>query len=300
VITTTAEHRLVMDARTEPRWLIDGFIGQTPALLYADPKVGKTFLAVNMVAALIDGAPTFLDGPTVNGPVPCLYVALDRGGKDEITERLEGLTTTPTFITGDLDEAEILKTVTAEGIRFVVLDNVTRILKGVDNFNDPGSIEPLTSFIEEIEELDAAVLTIHHTSKPSKDTPQSGRSPSGTYALMAYFRQLIEMTPNQIVLRSNYVKNGKQVFGIRAEPAGEHGVRYQRRHDVSADSEGRRSRRKRVREPSTYERRTATVTSAAVRNKAEAVEAISRTEPTVERGTIRRYVGEHAEKWGLK
>jgi RecA-family ATPase len=297
MITTTAEHRLVMNARKEPQWLIDGFVGRTPALLYADPKVGKTHLALNMVAALLDGASTFLDSQEVHGPAPCLYVALDAGGKDEITERLEGLSPKPAFVTSELDMAEIAKVVADHEVRFVVLDNVARILSEADDFNLPGAIAPLTTLVDQLTEMGAATLVIHHTSKPSKDTAQSGRTPSGTYALMAYFRQLIEMTPTRIIVKSN--AKPRQDFAIKASAAGEHGVRYHRDYDAPAARAERRARRQKVKEPSTLVRRASVVDQAAAATRPEAIQAIMAAEPKADRETIRRYVGQHADRWGL-
>ncbi len=293
-IKTTDEHWVEMQTRKEPTWLIDGFIGKTPALLYADPKVGKTHMAVNMVAALLDGAATFLDTQAVNGPVQCLYVALDRGGEDEITGRLRELTSRPALVTGTLDEAELIGAVKAHGVGFVVLDNVARILRGLNDFNDPGSIGPLTALIENLEDAGASVLTIHHTSKPSKETPQSGRSPSGTYALMAYFRQLIEMTPKLITVKSN--AHERQTFAIKAEAAGEYGVRYLRDGDAPPE---RRARAPKRRALSTFELRTQAVTAAGASTRADAFAAVMAAEPGADEATIKHYVRVKAKKWGL-
>jgi RecA-family ATPase len=296
-ITTTAEHRLVMDARAEPKWLIDGFVGRTPALLYADPKVGKTHFALNMCAALLEGAPTFLDTQKVSGPASCLYVALDRGGPDEITERLEGLTRTPAFVTGDLNPDEWVQTVQAKQIRFVVLDNVAQILNDVEDFNAPGSIRGLKELVEKLEDVGASVLTVHHTSKPSRDTPQSGRTPSGTYALMAYMRQLIEMTPTKVIVKPNC--QPRQEYGIRSEAAGEHGVRYVRDYEAKGLGGRGSTRAAKAKKPGVFETRSLAVVETGATTKQAAVQAIMLHEPKAERATIVHYVGQHAHKWGL-
>src|SRR4051794_5231552 len=94
-VRTPAE---VLAEETGELFLIDGILHSSLTLLYGASEVGKTFLAVSLARALIDGDDWM--GHRLNGgPGRVLILSSDPGGVREYSERLGGENTEPAGVT---------------------------------------------------------------------------------------------------------------------------------------------------------------------------------------------------------
>lgn len=176
--------------RPPPTWLVKGVLpdhGLT--VLYGPSGAGKTFVALDMAAAIARGA-MWHGRRTVRAPVA--YIAAEGGGglalrlaayqreyPDADLSSLWVLADRPNFLTGGhKDVIEGLQAI-GEPVRLVVVDTLARVMPG----GDENSGETMGAVIERCEAITratgAAVLLVHHA---GKDATKGARGWSGLRA----------------------------------------------------------------------------------------------------------------------
>ena len=170
-------------------FLVDGIIPAGHVMLAAEPKIGKSFMALQLGYAIATRQ-QFLRQDVAQGSV--LHFALEEDSA-LIQERLRGLDhryfgngliDRMTFITGDTDVANMDAGFVDNLERHLVQNPHTRLVT-IDTFHmvrpeergresiyayDRRSVNPLTSLARKFPKL--TILNIHHTSKRETNNPQ--------------------------------------------------------------------------------------------------------------------------------
>lgn len=186
--------RLCNIAKDErPDWLVEGLWGrQAVGVIGGHPKVGKTWLALEMAVAIASGKPC-LDRFPVLDPGPVLvYCAED--GKQRIRTRVEGLCQArgldfARLPVGWIDAASLAldrlsdqqrldETIKRTRARAVVFDPLVRLHLGDENSSQ--EIRALLSYLRGLQrEHGVAVLLVHHARKAPSDEPGQALRGSG-------------------------------------------------------------------------------------------------------------------------
>lgn len=172
--------------RAPPVWIIDRTIPERSfGFLYARPRAGKTFIALDMALSIADGR-TSWHGDEIRVPpgAAVLYLAAEgsfgfrnrikawcetNGASDMLASRFRMIERTINFMDQD-DIAKLVRTVRtvqAEGLplALVVVDTVSRALPGADE----NLQKDMTLFVRACDVLKdvtgGAVLGVHHTNK---------------------------------------------------------------------------------------------------------------------------------------
>lgn len=146
--------------------------------VYGPPGSGKTFLALNMLAAIAAGRQWF--GYRVK-PAPVLYIALEGGhgiaGRVKAHQAQHGLSDRMRFVATALDlrtpgdRAEIVKSAKAAGMvdGIVCIDTLAASAPGMDENSSADMGEAVAALKAIQAELGGLVLVVHHTGKdPTK------------------------------------------------------------------------------------------------------------------------------------
>lgn len=139
-------------------------------LIYADPKSGKTTVAIAVTAAVSAGR-RFLGHPTIAGPV--LYLAAE-GDRNEILRRLHEFGAEPAnvdvVVPGQNPITELRTLMDARNYRVVVFDTLGKWMAptGVDRWKQ-SEVDTVLSPVERIiRESGAVGLAIHHANAEGK------------------------------------------------------------------------------------------------------------------------------------
>jgi RecA-family ATPase len=156
----------------EPRWAVPDILPTGLALLAGRPKLGKSFLALQLAITIGSGG-AFLGRPIKPGKA--LYLALEDSGR-RLQSRLRTMGATPSCrIRFELDWPMLdgdgmhrLRSVVAEGQPvLVVIDTISRAVSGRIDWDRVG---PVTAVLDELQgiaiEFDACILLIDHHRKP--------------------------------------------------------------------------------------------------------------------------------------
>ncbi|SRR6266540_1946292 len=173
---------------SRPRWLIDGLWGASAVgLVGGQPKVGKTFLAIDMAVSVASGTKCLGTYRVAQPGRAILYHAEDSLGA--IRDRTEALVRHRRLSLRDLDlqvitvpslrldfpehRERLLRTLEPLGPRLLVLDPLVRLHSRDEN--DSSQIAELLSFLRELQRrLDLAVVLVHHLRKSGAPQEQSG------------------------------------------------------------------------------------------------------------------------------
>lgn len=160
----------------EPTWAVPGFVPVGLSALGGRPKVGKSWLALQIAIAKGTGGMVFNQRVT---PGRVLYLALEDNGRRlrdraikqgmpaSATIRFE--TSWPRLTQGGL--GLLAQAIDTEGYTFVVLDTLGRTLGRLDR-NDYGDNTELMGALQELAiSRDIAVLAVDHTRKPVAGLP---------------------------------------------------------------------------------------------------------------------------------
>lgn len=168
-IWSTAE--LLATEFPEPKWAVPGIVPTGLSYLAGRPKVGKSWLALQLAIAAGSGGRVF-DEAIPKGKV--LYLALedserrikDRAQKQGIaaTADITWVTEWPTVSDGGGDK--LLAALETGGYTFVVVDTLSRFLGREDQQNLAAMTLALGGLQREAMALEAAVLMIDHHRKP--------------------------------------------------------------------------------------------------------------------------------------
>jgi len=164
---------------TRPRWLVEGLWGASAVgLLAGHPKVGKSWLGLELATSVATGTPCLGHFP-VRIPGPALvYLAED--SLPQVRERLDCLarhrqlelstldlhviTTSRLRLDLDGDRARLLETVRVVQPRLLLLDPLVR-LHNVDE-NDAQQISALLAGLRDLQRrCDLAIVIVHHARK---------------------------------------------------------------------------------------------------------------------------------------
>ena len=180
------------------RWRVRGILpSEGLAALYGPPGCGKSFLAIDMLAAIADGR-TWFDHATT--AAPCVYVGLE--GEAGVAQRVQAHCTkrtapdrlrvvlTPLDLRRHDDREELAAAILAAGMGagVVAIDTLNRAAPGVDE-NDASSMGLLIDAAKDLRErVGGLVLLVHHA---GKDITRGLR---GHSSLLAALDAVIEVT----------------------------------------------------------------------------------------------------------
>lgn len=180
------------------RWRVRGILpSEGLAALYGPPGCGKSFLALDMLAAIADGR-TWFDHATT--PAPCVYVGLE--GEAGVAQRVQAycakrtapdrlrVVLTPLDLRRHDDREELAAAILAAGMGagVVAIDTLNRAAPGVDE-NDASSMGLLIDAAKDLRErVGGLVLLVHHAGK------DIARGLRGHSSLLAALDAVIEVT----------------------------------------------------------------------------------------------------------
>jgi predicted transcriptional regulator len=168
----------LLDAEFPPiNWVVPHLIAEGLAILAGRPKLGKSWLALQIAQAVATGGRIF-DWTVEQGDV--LYIALeDSDRRLQNRMRLQHWSPTPNAIfytawkpldAGGFDTLQ--EEMTSGGIRLVVIDTLSRALSGRRNQNEVGEMTMVFSRLQHLAlEGRAAILLVDHHSKPKGMAP---------------------------------------------------------------------------------------------------------------------------------
>lgn len=170
------------------RWLIEGLWGASAAgLIGGQPKLGKTFLALDMAVSVASGTPCLGTYRVLEPGRAVVYHAEDKN--EDIRRRAEALTRQRGLSIQDLDlkviaapslrldlaahRERLLRTLEPLKARILVLDPLVRLHSRDEN--DSAQIAELLSYLRDLQRtLDLAVVLVHHLRKSGAPHEQSG------------------------------------------------------------------------------------------------------------------------------
>ncbi|MAF30479.1 MAG: recombinase A [Croceicoccus sp.] len=172
----------LMAMQFEPiRYVVNGYIAEGLTVLAGAPKIGKSWMALNIAIAVASGKPAFGTVPCSHGDV--LYLALEdnnrrlrsrisKMGIGEPPERLTLCTSWPSLADGAVQEIEAW----ANAVKNPVLVFVDVLAKVRDSANGKDSAydadyRTLTGLQELAGKLGIAIVPLHHTRKMEADDP---------------------------------------------------------------------------------------------------------------------------------
>lgn len=170
----------------EPEWLVPGLLPVGLTLLAGRPKVGKSWLALQLVQAVSAGG-VFLGEPVE--PAPCLYLALEDSPR-RLANRMkmqgwQALDAPADFVSvGEARDVlplngrnggatALAATIRAGGYRLIAIDTLSRAVAGDQNAADVMTAA-LTPLQEAAHEHSAAVLLVDHHNKMGAANPYGG------------------------------------------------------------------------------------------------------------------------------
>jgi RecA-family ATPase len=178
-LKTISADDLLTRAWPEPRWTVPGLVPVGLVLLAGRPKVGKSWLALQLAQAVAVGG-RFFGEAIAQGPV--LYVALEDGSR-RIAKRMKlqgwpvGRGRCDFLHRSDAQELDglgaraaqrLTQAIEEEGYRLVVIDTLSRLCHG--DQNDVGAMTQALGPIQEAAtRLDVTVLVVDHHKKSQRD-----------------------------------------------------------------------------------------------------------------------------------
>jgi len=137
------------DDTTEEEWIVEPILPARRLIaLYSPPKVGKSLLMLELAAAIAEGNQVL--GVTPDRPRIVLYVDFENDPKSDVRTRLRAMGYTPDTlrnlkylsfpVLGALDSEngsiELMAAIGEYGAEVVVVDTVSRAIRGEENEND--------------------------------------------------------------------------------------------------------------------------------------------------------------------
>lgn len=180
-VTFTAAELMEMEL-PEPKWAIPGIIPEGQTILAGNPKLGKSWLALNLSVAIASGGKALGGVPVEAGDV--LYLALEDNrrrlkerltavsGGNSASDRLTLSISWPRLDAGGLEKMEHWITEHPEA-RLIIIDTFKKVRplrKGrtnmyVEDYDDVGILKDLADTHR------IAIVAVHHTNKAVADDP---------------------------------------------------------------------------------------------------------------------------------
>lgn len=188
-------------------WLVPGVLpAGVLSLLVGAPGVGKSFTALHLAVCLASGRP-WLDLPTSACRVLCLL--LEDSEAETATRRQKlcrGIGIADSELRGRLfiarrqlqldvadDVERLIEEARAESIDLIIIDSLTRARDASSDENTTAGMAPALAGLRRLsEETNAAVLALHHTSKPTAQG--GGGGVRGSSSILADGRHAISLT----------------------------------------------------------------------------------------------------------
>jgi RecA-family ATPase len=207
----------------EPTFMVEGIIHSTATMLYGGPKTGKSWLTVDLAAALLTGQEQWLGRKVSPGPHVVAFATTDPGSDRETADRLaaRGLSEYPAYLV-PFDRAaardqgmpyydHLADALIEEGVTVLIFDNIFSAIAGDTKEQKDASVllDGLNCFIRR----GIAVIAVHHTGKGSADSP--ARTPTGSQAFTAWARSLVRV---EVVPGTTRRRLYAAAAGCRARP----------------------------------------------------------------------------------
>ncbi len=159
----------------EPRWAVPGLLPVGLCLLSGRPKLGKSFLALQLALAVGSGG-RFLDRPIEQGRALCICL-------EDSPRRLQGRLQSMEATGGEIDFAFAWPPLNGDGLnrlrdyvaehnpRLVTIDTLTRSFTGRIDWDSVGQTTAVLGALQQLAlEADCCILSLDHQRKPG---PQS-------------------------------------------------------------------------------------------------------------------------------
>jgi hypothetical protein len=175
------------------KWIVKPILHEGTTLLSGDPKVGKSFLALQIAIAVAGGADQVCGSLDVEHHGPVLYLALDDGSERRIQERLkalgadEGTVKNIDFVyqrtTLSLSEgfdAALEQVLNGKQYSFVVLDTLGAVQDAKHSKVNVyrAEYQEVIKLQKLAQQHNTCLLIVHHTNKGSGNDPVSKASGS--------------------------------------------------------------------------------------------------------------------------
>lgn len=220
---------LLNENNLEVEWLVDKLIEKdSMTILHSNPKVGKTWISLNLAVALSSGN-KYLNEFTVPCPIKVLYVSEEDNIK-RIGQRLkllpnmnnnyEVLDQNLKFAIHEninvIDNEKLQDLINVHLPEVVIIDSLSRIHSLKEN--DEGDMKRLMSKLEEIKrQYKISFVLIHHSRKENNKGGYSGSSMRGSSVIWAWVDGRIELNKRgkgliEVMLEGKNIESFK--FGI--------------------------------------------------------------------------------------
>jgi len=171
-IKTEWEVDELLDAEFPPlRWIVPNILPEGLTFLAGRPKVGKSFLALQIACSVANGGRVF--GEPVER-MPVLYIALEDGPR-RLQRRLKSIgwrKGTQSKIKTSCENLDLQSEINQHGYRFIVLDTLSRYLRNTRDQNDIGEMTDAAGELQRIAiDNGISILLIDHHTKPKGTDP---------------------------------------------------------------------------------------------------------------------------------
>jgi hypothetical protein len=176
---------------TEEEWIIEPILpARRLVALYSPPKTGKSLLMLEMAAAVANG--TEVLGVTPDRPRRVLYVDFENDPKGDIRERLQAMGHTPQTLTNlcylsfpnlsaldsENGSLELIAAIETYACEVVVVDTVSRAVKGEENENDTWLNFYRHTGLK-LKQHGIALIRLDHTGKDEQKGQRGGSAKGG-------------------------------------------------------------------------------------------------------------------------
>lgn len=191
----------IPDVSHQDAFLISDLLTSRITVLTAEPKAGKTFLAVAMATALINGDEEFLHLPVLRRLDQVVFGVTDDGAEEELKARFKGqvpdesVTVFPVAAPHDVDKDAywrgIIEDLSSKPPGLFVLDNVLGFLRQGEDIASGVTAQRVIAQVKQVSALGIPSLLITHTAKASAEGFSTASSPMGGRAFSSGARGVI-------------------------------------------------------------------------------------------------------------
>lgn len=226
--------------RDREKWIYKDLIHGEMGMIWARPKVGKSFLAVSAAMAMSEGK-TWLQR-TIDRPYKVLYWALDGGASNELVDRRDDLEASlvenlkgygSNLLVSSLkprDDAEWwndwLELLVMQGIEYLFIDNLLAVDPNGSDVNSSKEMSLILNRVGKIVDFGIGVTVVHHAGKFNEERGSQSASPMGSTVNESKVRYLLhaerDWQKNEalMTLTGNGNAGGSQRFYVDLYPLG--------------------------------------------------------------------------------
>jgi hypothetical protein len=212
----------------ESRWLIDGLWGEEAVgIVGGEPKVCKSFLALDLAVAIASGRPCLRRFPVLRPGRVLLFAAED--ALHIVRRRLDGIcaaagvtlqsldlqviTAASLRLDLDADRERLEQALARLSPRLLVLDPFVRLHRSIDE-NASGEVAPLLAFLREMQRTHHVAVAVVHHAKKGAGAARAGQALRGSSEFHAwgdsnlYLRRINDVLALSIEHRAAPSQNG--------------------------------------------------------------------------------------------